>query len=158
MPPFLEFPLQRPPLRSTTSTGIWPRGCTEALGKHSADCRRCAMWPVLSSPAANKGYHECYVYSPSCQGGCFPSLKSFLWWEPLAFPGLCLSSLTPCHWSWLFHLFCVGDPLCLRWAESLGKSRKECTRRVQNGGWARRNHRRCRKRPDPPQSKDCRHL
>lgn len=79
MPPFLEFPLQRPPLRSTTSTGIWPRGCTEALGKHSADCRRCAMWPVLSSPAANKGYHECYVYSPSCQGGCFPSLKSFLW-------------------------------------------------------------------------------
>lgn len=71
MPPFLEFPLQRTPLRSTTFTGIGSCCWAEALGKPSADleelgAERCAVWPVLSSPAANAaGVSVTYIPSPS---------------------------------------------------------------------------------------------
>ena len=142
MPPFLEFPLQRTPLWSSASTGIWP--CCSAVSWEAfnwlggACCRRHAAWPVLSSPAANEGWCECYVRPPTCQGGCFAFLKKL----PTS-PALCLSSLTPCHWSWLSRLSCVGDFWCLMCGlplpGSIGESKRESSRRVQNWGWVRRN-------------------
>ena len=118
------------------------RGLWEAFsGLWGAGCRWYVVWPALSTMLqARTGISV--MNAP--QGSCFPFLKSFLW-EPPALLGLCLSSPISCHSSsWLTPwLFCVGDPQCLGWAGSLGKNKRECSRRVWNGGegWAKRNHR-----------------
>ena len=77
MPPFLEFPQQRTLLRSSTSAGIWPRCSAVSWEAFSwlggACCRRRAVWPVLSSPAANEGWCECYIHPPNLSRWLFYS-------------------------------------------------------------------------------------